>query len=134
MSLLPTYKEITELLKRGAMHDAQEKIMALREGALLLEEENLTLRKKVSEMEAELQRKRSFHHVRQLYYADGDAVPFCPRCWESQNKAVHLFGPVPMVNKNVEFFECHVCGYDYSAKKREPFSAELSARRLRLKV
>jgi hypothetical protein len=37
---LPSYKDIIELVKTGATIDAQERIMALRQAALELQEEN----------------------------------------------------------------------------------------------
>ena len=54
MSLLPNYKEIIELLKKGSTIEAQEKIMELREGALALQEENIKLKERISELESEL--------------------------------------------------------------------------------
>ena len=62
--------------------------------------------------ERELGRKQSLKHMRLLYYADGDSIPFCPRCLEATDRQIHLFGPVPMMDQNVERWECHVCNYD----------------------
>ena len=31
-------------------------------------------------------------HVRGLFYAAGDPVPFCPRCWEAYSRRVHFPG------------------------------------------
>jgi len=49
--MLPRYKDITDLLKKGSTLEAQEQIMALREGALELQEENHELKLKIRELE-----------------------------------------------------------------------------------
>ena len=131
MTMLPTYKDITELFKKGLTLEAQEKIMELREGALALQEENLNLKMKVSDLEAELNKKKRLRHSRLIYYADGDVIPFCPRCYEIDSKLIHLFGPVPMTDTDVEFWKCMVCHYNYSAKNGESFQVHKSADRAR---
>jgi hypothetical protein len=60
-------------------------------------------------------------HVRGLFYASGDPVPFCPRCWEAGGKRIHLAGPIPMFNPEIEHWECHTCHAAYSAKPNEAF-------------
>jgi len=44
--MIPTYKEIIELIKKGATIEAQEKIMELRESAIELQSENIELKQK----------------------------------------------------------------------------------------
>jgi hypothetical protein len=44
MPLLPNYKDIVELIRKGSTIEAQEKILELREAAMQLQEENLALR------------------------------------------------------------------------------------------
>ena len=51
MALLPNYKDIVDLIKKGSTIEAQEKIMELREGALGLQEENLELKAKIKDLE-----------------------------------------------------------------------------------
>jgi hypothetical protein len=53
--MLPKYKDIVDLLKKGSTIEAQEQIMDLREGALELQEENQELKNKIRELEAKLQ-------------------------------------------------------------------------------
>ena len=60
---------------------------------------------------------------RGLYYQGADPIPFCPQCWESSNKKIHLSGPIEMMNPEVEYWECHICNHDYSAKGGENFLA-----------
>ncbi|MCK5229299.1 MAG: hypothetical protein KAR13_03480 [Desulfobulbaceae bacterium] len=53
--MLPRYKDIVDLLKKGSTIEAQEQIMSLREGALELQEENQELKNRIREIEAKLQ-------------------------------------------------------------------------------
>jgi len=68
----------------------------------------------------------SFEPRRGLYYKLGDAIPFCPICWDTSNgsKKIHLSGPVPMMDETIEYWECHICDKDFSAKPRENFLAK----------
>jgi hypothetical protein len=61
MALLPNYKDIIDLLKKGASIEAQEKIMELREGAIALQEENSKLKERIKELESELNKKKKYN-------------------------------------------------------------------------
>lgn len=52
--MLPNYREIIDLIKKGSTIEAQEKIMELREGAIELQEANIELRQRVRELEQRL--------------------------------------------------------------------------------
>ena len=69
---LPNYKEILDLLKRGATMEAQEAIMTLREAAVDSREEVLELKKQVTALESQLK-------------AVGD--------WEAQKERYSLVSP-----------------------------------------
>lgn len=117
----PTYTEVIDLLKKGLTLEAQEKIMQWREACLQLQEENLQLRQKNSQLEAELSQKKKLKHSRSLYFSEGEVVPYCPRCLETESKHIHLFpGPV---DQNLESWECHACSYEYAALNGEDFVA-----------
>jgi hypothetical protein len=60
-------------------------------------------------------------HIRGLFYASGDPVPFCPRCWEAARRRIHLAGPIPMFNPEIEHWECHTCNAGYSAEPNQTF-------------
>jgi len=90
---LPTYKEIFDLIKKGATLEAQEKIMELRETALNLQEENLGLREKVSNLEDEIKLKKQMVFENTVYYqveGKNKNGPFCQRCYDVDKKIVHL--------------------------------------------
>lgn len=96
MNILPNYKEITELLKKGFTIEAQEKIMELREGALELQEDNIKLRERVRQLESELSLSRDF-----VFDADAGVYwlqkpdssrdgPFCAVCHDEHKKVARL--------------------------------------------
>lgn len=90
MSAIPTYTEIVELLKKGATLEAQEKIMELREKVIELEEENISFKKEITNLKSLLAFSQQMKHNKSLYYVEGDETPYCPRCWESNKKGIHL--------------------------------------------
>lgn len=90
---LPSYKDIVELLKKGATVEAQEQIMALREGALLLQEENFGLREKVQNLEESLRVKGQLNFDGSSYWLDDENKadgPFCQHCYDTNEKLVRL--------------------------------------------
>ena len=90
---LPSYKDIIELLKKGATVEAQEQIMALREGALMLQEENFDLREKVKTLETSLQVKGQINFDGASYWLDDGTKsdgPFCQHCYDISGKLVRL--------------------------------------------
>jgi plasmid stabilization system protein ParE len=90
MSALPSYKEIVGLIKKGATIEAQERIMALREACVALQDENHAMREKMKVLEEALKFKKTLEYRVPFYYAEGDSNPFCPRCWEKDKRAIHL--------------------------------------------
>lgn len=90
---LPTYKDIVDLLKKGATVEAQEQIMALREGSLILQEENVGLREKVKILEESLRVKGQLTFDGSTYWLDdgtGANGPFCQHCYDISGRLVRL--------------------------------------------
>jgi ribosomal protein L37AE/L43A len=93
MALLPNYKDIVDLLKKGSTIEAQEKIMELREGALALQEENLNLKGRIQELETELKKKNEIQWESPFYWTisgDSKEGPFCQKCYDSESKLIRL--------------------------------------------
>ena len=74
MALLPNYKEIVELMKKGSTLEAQEKIMELREGALELQENNMVLTERIKELETQLKIKSNVVWKEPLYWHAEDSA------------------------------------------------------------
>jgi ribosomal protein L37AE/L43A len=93
MTLLPNYKDIVELIKKGSTIEAQEKIMELREGALVLQEENIKLKERINELELELNKKKEVQWEAPFYWIVSDEKkegPFCQKCYDSDAKLIRL--------------------------------------------
>ena len=69
---LPKYKDIVELIKKGATVEAQEKIMALREAAIQLQDENQALRDKIRLLENDLEIKAKLEWEKPYYWLVDD--------------------------------------------------------------
>lgn len=112
MALLPNYKDIVDLIKKGSTIEAQEKIMELREGALALQEENMKLKETIKELEAKSSEKEKvfweppFYWVKEGGAKDG---PFCQKCYDSETKLIRLQnmgkGAWRCAACNINFFE-----------------------------
>lgn len=96
--MIPKYKDIVDLLKKGSTLEAQEKIMELREAVVELQDENSELKQQLKAMENQLNFNKSLRFESPFYFAENDEVPFCPKCWEADKKAVHLPPPHQVVS------------------------------------
>ena len=132
MNLIERVKELASLIQKVGDIDLYSKIVGLQTEVVKLSSRNVELEQKCSELEAELRRKKSLRHNRSLYYADNDPLPFCPHCWETSEKLVHLFGPAPLMEPGGEMWECHACNNDYVGHNGKNFEASPSRRRRRI--
>lgn len=103
---LPSYKEIVDLIKKGATFEAQEQIMALREAAIELQEENLALRERVKVLEEQQKIKAQAEFDGSVYWLVEGANrmgPFCQRCLDVDQKLVRL------QDWDEDVWVCHAC-------------------------
>jgi hypothetical protein len=89
------------------------------------------LQRSQSEHQQAAQHIQSIHSLPQLqfvapfYFADGDAVPFCPTCWEDMKKPIHL--PPPFKSMAGSVYKCHKCGKSIVHPRRESSSDCMTA-------
>jgi hypothetical protein len=108
--MIPKYKDIMELVKKGATVEAQEQIMELREFALGLQEENFDLKEKTKSLEEALQLRKSVQWSEPYYFiVDGENKdgPYCQRCKDVDDNLVRLQG------RNNDFWSCFECKANY---------------------
>lgn len=101
-----TLKSISEIVKKYNDLDLMKQIIDLQTEVFELQQENLALKKERTER-LEM-RMRGPHGY---YFKDGDDVPFCPKCWEGDGKAIHL-----PADKDYQYFLgriCRVCKHSY---------------------
>lgn len=112
---LPSYKDIVDLLKKGATIEAQEKIMELRESALELQNENITLKQEVSELkEKNNLRDRLVYQAPTYAFADSPSERFCQRCFDVDGKAVRV------QELETGFWRCMNCKSDFFGEEYDP--------------
>ena len=71
---IPNYQDILDSLRNGLSLEAREKIMELREAALRLQEENLSLREKLKHFEMDADSCRDMYFDRGVYWLDRKSV------------------------------------------------------------
>lgn len=122
--MLPKYKDIIELVRKGATLEAQEQIMSLREGALELQEENQDLKQKIRELEEKIQSKEDWVEEKKRYalvnpwggaaqvyalksaHAEGEVPHFlCPKCFHESKKTIL----VPQRKEGWAYLICPSC-------------------------
>ena len=128
MELIDRIKERTSLVQKIGDVDLYRKIVELQAEIVKLSTKNFELEKTCFDFREKFAQKSNLRHARQLYYLESDPIPFCPRCWETTEKMIHLFS-TEMLSPDVERWGCHVCQYDFTAKPGEAFSATKSRHR-----
>lgn len=129
--MIPNYKDIVELIKKGATVEAQEKIMELREGVLELQEENAALKAQIRELAEKLKIQGQLEFEESVYWLweedeSGDFTvktgPYCQHCYDDQTKLIRLqkialddYDPSTGTVQRSErhYFTCYKCKNNY---------------------
>lgn len=115
--MIPKYKDISDLLDKGAKVEALERIMELREATLELQEDNLELKVKVKKLEDKLEDKAQIEFDGVFYWEVSDKskkFPFCQQCRDNSQKNIRL------QFSHSDWWECKTCKNNFNAsKKRE---------------
>jgi len=93
MNPIPNYKDIVDLIKKGATLEAQEKIMELREAALAVQEENLQLQTRIKELEEKLTLRSKIKWEKPFYWTESQGQkdgPYCQRCYDKEELLMRL--------------------------------------------
>jgi regulator of replication initiation timing len=93
MSIIPDYKTITDLLKKGLTLEAQEKIMELREAAVELKSENAALKDQNAKLKNKLSLKAKTVFERPYYFVLAGKTkegPYCQRCFDKDQDLIRL--------------------------------------------
>ncbi len=111
-----TIKNISEIIKKYNDLELMKQVVELQSEMFELERENLALKKQVEQFEE--RGKLKMVGPMNYYFKEGDEVPFCPKCLESDGKAVHL----PSVRKYYwgQGRTCLVCKTTYHEQENPP--------------
>ena len=115
MDVIGTVKQLAELAKKVGQMELYQKLVDLQSTVVERETENLKLSRanhdletKLEAAERQLQFSKSLTFRAPLYYAEGDEVPYCPRCWEADHAAMHL---VAMSWSGRTRYDCPKCNW-----------------------
>lgn len=104
MSVISNVKEIADLIKKLGDVELYRKIIKLEGEIIELTRNKHTLDERVQELTHTLTVKEKMTFREPFLYQEDDPVPFCPRCWETDNASVH------MVNEGATYAgDSHVC-------------------------
>ncbi len=117
---LDTLKKCKELAENANDLETKEIILELRaqlvdtKSVLIDAKEEINNQKeKVSQLQKQLSErdKVTYSVFDNVYYKDGESVPLCPTCFESEAKLIHLQEIPPSVNSHYSLsnLKCHNC-------------------------
>ena len=113
MDPLSTLKKIRKIISNATDRELVDLILDLQKEVFAIESRNLELASELASLKPQLDLPARMHTRPQsdYYFLDGDEVPFCPKCWESRGKAIHLQAPVSSDGRVRR--ECRVCKQTY---------------------
>lgn len=109
---LPSYKEIKALLDQGSLDEAKETILALREAALELQEENAEMRERIGKLEEKLKIEGDLIFEQGVYFLQKEKQregPFCQPCYDKEALLVRL-------HDDGDHWFCYGCNRGYAKK------------------
>jgi hypothetical protein len=89
-----------------SLSEARESMLELREKQAALEAEKAELIRRVEAAAPDPLAPALVRHTG-VYWAQGDPDPWCPSCWETDRKALHLNPTGLMAGRMVECRRCH---------------------------
>jgi hypothetical protein len=90
MSIIDNAKEVADLVKKIGDIELYRKIVALEGEVIDLTREKRALENRVGELERAIVFTKKLTFKEPFYFAEGDATPYCPACWEIKREAVHV--------------------------------------------
>jgi len=114
MGVVENVKDVVNIIKEIDNIELYRKILDLQSEILDLNSENSQLRESIKSLEEEkvLHTKMVFQNP--FYFQENDEIPYCPRCWESDNKTIHLIEGINPTTKKCP--QCKsVFGHDRTA-------------------
>jgi hypothetical protein len=91
MSVIDNIKDVADLIKKAGDIELYRKIVELQGEIVELMSQKLDNEKKIEKLEADLAQRAQMMFKKPFYYQEGDDVPFCPKCFEHERLAIHLF-------------------------------------------
>ena len=90
MDIITEVKEVSELVKKTGDLELFKKVVGLEGEIIGLIKEHRRLSGQVAQLKSSLKNKDKMKYREPFYYLIGDDVPYCPRCWEKHELALHM--------------------------------------------
>jgi hypothetical protein len=112
-----TLKSTAEI--QGRVIELQTVILDAQGKALEAQDEQFELKRRLSDLASSLEALRSreefiamLERKDSLYFAEGDADPFCPKCVEADRMAIHLIKTTKL-EARLRIFACPSCKNEF---------------------
>lgn len=117
MGVVENVKDVADLVKKIGDMELYRKIVHLEGEVIDLTREKRQAEQKADELEHKLRLKAVMKFRQPFYFQDNDAVPFCPRCFEKDQAAVHVV--VAYKESDSTGWDCPDCKTRYRIQNRE---------------
>lgn len=117
MGAIENVREVAKLVKDLGNMELYRQILDLQGEIMELTQANRELQKKVKELQDKLTQVGKMTFRSPFYYADGDDVPYCPRCWEVDKQAIHLSEPIHVASGPL--YNCPQCKHEIVHPRRQ---------------
>jgi hypothetical protein len=116
MSIIDDVKEIADLIDKSKNLELYTKILDLEVNIYELSREKRSVDERNEELEKLLKFKDQLVFKDPVYYVENDNTPYCPKCWESESRAIHL-----TIDKDSDrgYGICQQCKSRYYTKPRK---------------
>jgi hypothetical protein len=118
MGIIDNVREIADLVKKAGDIELYRKIVKLEGEVIELTREKRVLEEQIQQLQLQLEMAKKLTFRAPFYYAPPDEVPFCPRCWETDKKAIHLTGPLQVIAGTR--YDCPECRRNHISDRHEP--------------
>jgi hypothetical protein len=130
MGIVENIKDAADLAKKIGDIELYRKIVHLEGEVMELTRDKRQADHKIEELQGKLDLQGKMIFKQPFYFQEGDNVPFCPRCFEKDKTAVHLF--LEINRTDLQKWECRECkggyrieGPDYHRRYQVQDSSDL---------
>ena len=111
MGIVDNVKQAADLAMKLGNIELSRRILDLEREIIELTHENWELKKDKKELEESLQLKAKMVFKSPFWFMEGDLIPFCPKCYEAEQKLAHLR---EIENESTgHYHHCYVCKTNY---------------------
>jgi len=112
MGIVDSVKQVADIAMKLGNIELSKRILDLQQEIIELTHQNWELKNDKKELEEKLQVKAKMSFKAPFWYMEGDSVPYCPKCYEGDQKLAHLqFIPEDESCRSYQL--CHVCNKSY---------------------